>query len=137
MATGRSAAKAVRVVDDEDEEGEVDIAQSSLLPTPVNPDEQRRELSIRVISIDFTKSTFNKESGTKIFAITARKYLWCIPSSGKRHYTIKNPTWDGEALRVMRYDPHTHTHIDLVFQCPLSITPQIDALYNMDAVDPE
>ncbi len=137
MATGRRAAKTVNVVDDEEDEGDVDVAQSSLLPTPVNPDEQRQELSIRVLSIDFTKSIFNKSTGTKIFAITARKYLWCLPCSGKRTYTVKNPTWDGESLRVMRYDPHTHAHIDLVFHCPLSMNPQIDALYNMDVVETE
>lgn len=108
------------------------MAQSSLIPQPLDPTEERREYTLVVNSLDFDASVFNIKTGTKIFALKAQRVLCCsVFRTRPRMYTVKNPTWDGTALRIMRYDVATHEHVDLVFVCPLNLTPSVDAIYHM------
>lgn len=110
----------------------MDVAQSSLIPTTNVVEEDRREIFLFIRSINFETSVFNVRTGTRIFGITARRQCCygCIPTSSTKPYTLKNPTWDGKALRLMRYDVDCHEHVDLVFVASLDQTPEIDAIYH-------
>ena len=111
---------------------DADFQQASLIPKPADTSTLPR-FEFKVVDIDFLKSSFNVETGSRVFGIKARRSYTCFLGRTKT-YTLLNPTWDGKTLGLTMYDVENHRHVVLVFHVSLDMAPRIDSLFSSTPV---
>lgn len=115
--------KVVENVDDD-----ADLHQASLLPRPKDTT-GLSEIHFKIKDLIYEKSTFNLQTGSRVFAVRARRFYGCF-YGWPQTYTLQNPTWDGKSLGLTIYDVENHRHVFLVFAVHLDMTPEIDGLFS-------
>lgn len=114
------------------EDADADLYQTSLIPT-ADDKHELPTIVYKVTEILFNKSTFNIETGTKIIVVRAKRWRKCL-YGWNQTYSIKNPTWDGNALGLTMYDVENNRCVHLQFMVTLDMNPRIDSLFSSEPV---